>query len=346
MPVRPGKRNKVQQAGLRTGSNLVTVQAMPITLTCADYLRLMPLATGAIPAEFSLELSKRGSWPGRAEMLRRAITDSTVAGGEASMGVHLRRMDEGDRSFVALPVFVLRNFTARDLYIPQGSPLRTAADLKGKRVGMYSWTASGSIWYRHFLAWSGVSADDLQWCIGDIDKPWAAPAPPVLPPGGTAPSPGQSLAQMLIAGELDAIYSPPVPKDFHPERGPIVRLYPDSRAIERDYFKATGVFPPQHLIVLRREVWEQDHGLARRVTDAFNQCEDWVADQLRGMPYVTPWTQQDLDESSAVMGPNPYRHGLEANRATMEQFCAQAHQLGLTKRLISVDDYFREFLES
>jgi hypothetical protein len=31
------------------------------------------------------------------------------------MAAHLRRIDNGDRRFVGLPVFPLRNFTARDL---------------------------------------------------------------------------------------------------------------------------------------------------------------------------------------------------------------------------------------
>ncbi len=319
---------------------------MAITLTCADYVRIMPLATGAVPAEFSLVLGRGGSWPERAEMLRRATGDSTVAGGEASMGIHLRRMDQGDRSFVALPVFVLRNFVARDLYIRKGAPFRAAADLRGKRIGMYSWTASGSIWYRHFLAWAGVEAGAVQWCIGDIDKPWGMQSDPGLPAHATPPPPGRSLAQMLVDGELDAIYSPPQPKDFHPVRGPIVRLYPDSRTVERDYFRATGVFPPQHLVVLRREVWHADRALARRVTDSFIRCEAYFQQQLASFPYVTPWTHAEREESEAALGTDPYAHGMELNRAVIEQFCVQAHELGLTKRRIGADEYFREFLES
>ncbi len=61
---------------------------MPLALTCADYARIMPLAVGAVPAEFELILGRRGAWPARAEMLRRATGDDTVAGGEASMGIH------------------------------------------------------------------------------------------------------------------------------------------------------------------------------------------------------------------------------------------------------------------
>ena len=319
---------------------------MTITLTCADYARIMPLAAGQVPAEFTLALGRRGSWPDRAEMLRRSLQDSTVAGGESSMGQHLRRIDQGDRSSVALPVFVLRNFTARDLYIRQGAPFRRAADLAGKRVGMYSWTASGSIWYRHFLNWAGLDPVSAQWWIGDIDKPFGLMSDPSLPAGVRSPPPGKSLAQMLIDGELDAIYSPPVPKDFNATNGPLVRLYPDPRPIERDYFRATGVFPAQHLMVLRREVWEADKALARRVTEAFVECEAWVSDSLRSLPYGTPWMQGDIEEAEALMGPAAYAHGLEHNRAAMDKFCEQGFQAGLTKRRITVDDYFAEFLAS
>ena len=91
---------------------------IPIALTCADYARVMPLATGEVkPDGIALTLihGSGGSWEMRAEMLRRALHDPAVQGGEASMAGHLRRLDKGDRSFIGLPVFPLRNFTARPL---------------------------------------------------------------------------------------------------------------------------------------------------------------------------------------------------------------------------------------
>jgi hypothetical protein len=36
---------------------------------------------------------------------------------------------------------------------------------------VYSYTATGSIWYRHFLRFVGVNPDAIQWWIGDIDTP-------------------------------------------------------------------------------------------------------------------------------------------------------------------------------
>src|SRR6266851_9029380 len=130
-----------------------------IALTCADYARVMPLATGEVKPDviaLTMVLGSRGSWLARAEMLRRAVQDPEVHGGEWSMAQYLYRIDQGDRRYVGLPVFPLRNFTARDLYIRRGGPIKRAADLAGKRIGMYSGTASGSIWYRHFLRFIGL----------------------------------------------------------------------------------------------------------------------------------------------------------------------------------------------
>jgi 4,5-dihydroxyphthalate decarboxylase len=319
----------------------------PITLTCADYARIMPLATGAVKADgidLRLALSERGSWPGRAEMLRRALQDPTVQGGEASMGVHLKRMDQGDRSFVALPIFVLRNFTARDLYIRKDAPFRSAADLAGKRIGMYSWTASGSIWYRHFLRHCGLDIGAIDWTIGEVDGLTRTIAG--LPDHVHAAPEGRSLADMLVAGELDAIYSPPRPRFYDSANGPIVRLYPDPRSVEQAYYRATGVFPPQHLVVLRRDAWEADKSLARRITDAFIACEAHFSEQIRSFPYASPWQELDLEAEDTLMGSPAYAHGLEPNRATLEQFCAEAHTLGLTTRLIDPTTYFAEYLAS
>src|SRR5580765_3389582 len=186
---------------------------IPITLTCADYARLMPLATGEVKPDgiaLTMILGSRGSWPARAEMLSRAVQDPVVQGGEWSMAQYLYRIDKGDRRFVGLPVFPLRNFTARDLYVRRGGPVRGPQDLAGKRIGMYGFTASGSIWYRHFLRFAGVDPSTVEWWIGDIDTPWSAsPMDQSLPAGVKTPPPGRSLSDMLLARDLEAIYSPP-----------------------------------------------------------------------------------------------------------------------------------------
>jgi 4,5-dihydroxyphthalate decarboxylase len=325
------------------------VPDIPLTLTCADYARVMLLATGDVkPDGIVLHLlhGTGGSWESRAEMLRRALHDPTVSGGEASMAGHLRRLDQGDRSHVALPVFPLRNFTARDLYIRKGGSVGSAADLIGKRVGMYDWVASGSIWYRHFLDFIGVSPQSLRWWIGDIDEPRAPTHVYALPSGVQRAPQGRSLSEMLLAGELDAIMSPPRPRLYHPVDGPIIRLFADVRAVERDYFRRTRCFPPQHLLILRRAVWEENKWIVHRLTDAFIRANDMFAATQRHFPYVSPWLDIELEETEALMGADFHPYGFEKNRATIDVFCRQAFDLGIVGRLVTADEYFAEYLES
>ena len=322
---------------------------IPIRLTCADYARVMPLAVGAIKPDgidLTMILGREGSWPTRAEMLRRSASDPTVHGGESSMAGHLRRIDQGDRSLVALPVFPLRNFTGRDLYVRKGGSVTSAVDLRGKRVGMYDWVASGSIWYRHFLRFIGVPPEELQWCIGAVDEPNITNHVYTLPAGVRGAPEGRALSEMLIAGELDAIYSPPRPRRYHPLDGPIVRLFPDIRSIERQYFRATGMFPPQHLIVLRREVWQQNKWIARALTEAFSRSTEVFGKAQRSFPYASPWLDAELEETEALMGADFHADGFERNRSTMEVFAEQAHLAGVVSRRISPEEYFAEYLET
>jgi 4,5-dihydroxyphthalate decarboxylase len=321
---------------------------VPVTLTCADYARVMPLATGEVKPQgiaLTLILGSRGSWPARAEMLRRAVQDPTVQGGEWSMAQYLYRIDKGDRRFVGLPVFPLRNFTARDLYVRREGPIRKPSDLVGQRIGMYSYTASGSIWYRHFLRFVGIDPASIQWWIGDIDTPWSAPMDVSLPAGVNAAPKGRSLSEMLIAGELEAIYSPPRPQAYHAETGPIARLFPDFRPVEAEYFRRTGAFPPQHLVVLRREAWEANRWIARSLTDAFSAANDCFTAAQKGFPYATPWLEAELEQTASVMGENFHPYGFEENRAQIEMFAGEAHRLGLTSRRVTVEEYFADYLQ-
>src|SRR5260370_36377151 len=109
---------------MRLSQGVSTMADIPIALTCADYARLAPLMTGDVkPDGIGLTLihGTGGSWPARAEMLRRALADPAVAGGEASMAAPLRRLDKGGRRYVGVAVVPPRNFT------PPGPSIRPDA---------------------------------------------------------------------------------------------------------------------------------------------------------------------------------------------------------------------------
>ena len=90
-----------------------------------------------------------------------------------------------------------------------------------------------------------------------------------------------------------------------------MRLFPDIRAIERDYFRQTGMFPPQHLIVLRRPVWEANKWIARALTDAFIRVQRRVRQRAASFPYASPWLDAELEETEALMGADFHPDGFE-----------------------------------
>jgi hypothetical protein len=45
-----------------------------------------------------------------------------------------------------------------------------------------------------------------------------------------------------------------------------------------------------------------------------------------------------------VMGADFHPYGFAPNRAVIDIFCGQAHESGLTGRLVTAEEYFAEFL--
>jgi 4,5-dihydroxyphthalate decarboxylase len=316
-----------------------TTQRPALRLTGANYVRFMPLATGDLkPADLDLTWI-RGD---RNEMIRRATADPQVDGGESSMAQHIVRVDAGDRSLVAVPVFPLRNFTARDLYTRRGSAL-APNKLSGKRIGIYSWAASGAVWYRHLVRHLGNDYASIRWIVGGADTA-AVPAQVVALPANVTPSPTRSLSDLLLAGEIDAFFAPLPPKVYAPPNGPIVRLVADFRSVEQQYFARTRCYPPQHAIVIRRAVWERDPSVGARLVSIFDACDREFHAAQRLYPYNSPWLIGDIETAELAMGADYHAHGLEKNRHAVDTFCQGAFDDGLTKRRITVDEFFAEFV--
>lgn len=313
-----------------------------LALAGANYVRQLAIATGDVRPKGIALTWIRGE---RNEMLRRATDDPEVDGGETSMAQQVQRVDRGDRSLVAIPIFPLRNFTARDLYTGRGTTM-DPGKLAGRRVGIYNWAASGAVWYRHLLRYLGTDTKKVQWIVGGVDGPATVRLPePALPYVTAAPA-SKSLSSMLVAGEIDALFGPLPPKDFHPVNGPIVRVVPGFQTVEQKYFAETGCYPPQHVIVLRRTAWDRDPSAGRRLVDAFTESETAFEALQRMFPYNSPWLIEEVEHAARLLGPGYHAHGLEKNRRAIDTFCQAAYDDGLTKRRVTVEEYFADFLRS
>lgn len=79
----------------------------------------------------------------------------------------------------------------------------------------------------------------------------------------------------------------------------VVRLFPNYREIERDYFGRTAIFPIMHTLVIREELYEKHPWLASSLFKAFTQAKAVADRDMRfsgAMKYALPWLQNDIDK--------------------------------------------------
>ena len=153
---------------------------------------------------------------------------------------------------------------------------------------------------------------------------------------------GRSLSDLLEAGDLQAVVGTTMPKALG--RNPdIVRLFPNFREAEKDYYRRTKIFPIMHTVVIRKDVYEKHPFLATSLYKALCAAKDHALAKMRyvgALRYMLPWMTDDMDEMDQVFGPDPWPYGIKPNRPTLEALVTYLHDQGLIKAPIPIEDLF------
>ena len=136
---------------------------------------------------------------------------------------------------------------------------------------------------------------------------------------------------------------PVPPKGFYAADGNMVRLIPDYRRAEQEYYRRTGIFPPHHIVGVRRDVFERSPQIAPALYRALDQAR--LLWQQRRFYYaeLTPWVLAELEETVSFMGEDWKPSGVRANRNCIEGLCAEEYAQGLIERPIDPAVVFAEF---
>jgi hypothetical protein len=213
----------------------------------------------------------------------REVFDRMVGGrefdvAELSASEFISLAGAGDCPFVALPVFPSRVFRHGYIFINARSGIRTPKELAGKRVGLPLYTQTAAIWVRgHLRHQFGVDLAAIRWVQGAVEQAGThgkPHAPPLLRPVALEQNEsGEPLATLLARGEIDALIGSRKPETFgrHPD---VARLFPDHRALERELYQNSKIFPIMHLIAMRRDqVCAHVAGMAGGVADALDAAD-------------------------------------------------------------------------
>ena len=315
-----------------------------VTLACAPYDRTLPLFDGRVSAE-GLELNvvllryEDTFW----RMLRHREFEVS----EMSLSSYLLSKDQDD-PFIAIPVFLSRVFRHSSIYVNAKAGIRVPADLKGKRIGVPEYQMTAALWIRGILQHEyGVHPRDMQWWNGGLDEPGRIEKLALNLPADVhlASIPAtETLNDWLLEGKLDALATARPPSSFR-KRDPRVRqLFDDPKAVEIDYWKKTGIYPPMHCVAIRRDVYERDRWIAQSLYKAFDAArrlctlEDMWDGHLR---YAHPLLHHSVEEALAVFGgSDPWRYGVPGNRHTLDTLAQYSHEQGLTRRRYAIEELF------
>jgi 4,5-dihydroxyphthalate decarboxylase len=259
--------------------------------------------------------------------------------------------NEGFRDYTLLPIFPLRMFRHKSIFIHADSGITKPHDLIGKKIGTPGYSSSSLTWIRGmFQDEYGISPNDVQWVIatkdssGDISGQ-VSKQESVIPEGIslTYGTKGKDESELLLSGEVDALFHAVQPKAFIEGNPKIIRLFKDSKKVEQEYFSKTGIFPIMHAVAVKKELLENNPWLAQSLFNAYSESKtmDYNFITKLGWAYDTlPWYGQEYEETKKVMGENFWPYGIDVNRKTMETICRYCFEQGLIKKKISFEDMF------
>lgn len=262
---------------------------------------------------------------------RRMVRDLEFDVAEMALTTYLTAKEHGI-AFTALPIFLVRDFHHGATQVLRKNSGRPVADLAGRRIGVNrGYTVTTGVWGRAALAETGLDLDSVTWvCSGDEHVPAYVPPKNVL----RAPH-GATLEEMLLAGKIDAVVGAGI---THPE---VVSQIANPDEAATDVLRQRGVFPINHLVVVRDELLAQHPELASTLFADFAEAKRRYVERLRSGPGDSR-QDQILARVMKVTGSDPLPYGVEKNRGTLEELIDNAMSQHIVRTRPAIEDLFAD----
>ncbi|MGN7773800.1 ABC transporter substrate-binding protein [Phyllobacterium sp. 22552] len=308
---------------------------MPITLRLAlrDWDYMTPLVLGDVTSpKLDIEVDRVGT------LIPHVGKSAAYDAAEVSFSRYTQLCFEGDKSIVGIPNFIMRGFRHRCIITTKDSPVRKLADLAGKRIGVTGWRDSGNTWTRAALRREGVGVEDAMWYAGRLTA--AHPITDRLDgfarPGRIEGAPGEKpMVDMLVDGELDAIFTPFMPDGFFSEGSSFRQVLADFRSAERHYFDEVGYVPGMHLIGIKADIVAEHPWIIPELSNLIDESQRVWLNKRRKYAETTPWMFDELLRCSSDLPAGWNASGFAENYAMIKGFIDELYTQGiLPQRLL------------
>jgi 4,5-dihydroxyphthalate decarboxylase len=237
-------------------------------------------------------------------------------------------------AFTAVPAFLVRGFHHGAITVDTRHGITSPKDLEGKKVGVNrGYTVTTGVWARAILADEhGVDLDSITWVLSGDEH-----VEQYRPPANVVPVPaGRTLDDMLASGELAAVVGAEIDS---PDARPLLG---DPAAAARVALVGRGLWPINHLVVIRDELLAEHPDLGRRVFDAFAESKRRYVEQLRAgtLPEETGTDLMHRTVMELTGWDDPLPYGIEPNRRVLEDLVRSAVDQKILDRAPRLADVF------
>jgi 4,5-dihydroxyphthalate decarboxylase len=327
---------------------MVSRSTLELSVALSDNPRTRPVIEGRVPFE-GLRLVPTVVHP--SEMFWRQLRYGDFDVSEMSMSTLTILTSQGNRDWVGLPIYTMRKFFHNEIVVRKDSGIEVPADLKGKRAGVPEYQQTAAIWTRGVLQHEfGVLPRDMTWWMErNDDKSHGHSSGFKAPPGvSITPVPlNTNLGDMLLRNELDAIVHYIANNNLvDRSRADITAdpqieyLFPDREAESARYYKKTGIFPINHIVVVKRVLYERNPWIALNLYSGFLAAMEQVRQD--SLPWLAPYYEMGLVDRAVrgVVTKTPMPYGLKAARNVLETVTQYVHEQGLCDRRVGLDEIF------
>ena len=276
------------------------------------------------------------------EIFEGMLTNRTYEACEFSLSNYIMLKSLGASWLHAVPIFPYRAFRHSTLYVRRDSPLKGPADLRGKTIGVPDYSMTAAVWTRGILGEQyGVKSSDMKWIASGRQRFSVIE-------GVDLQVADFDLETELIQGRIDALLTP-TPRDETLPKGErqLHSLIANVQEAEEAYVRDYGVYPINHVIVMREDALSRMPQLPQALFEAYAESKARAYKRRLGTTLM-PWGMRHWLKMFDQFNGDPLPYGLTTlNRKVVEKLTGFLYDQKLTSRQLSIDDLFlpqcREF---